>query len=74
MAAVEQQTGSLPAARAGYIDALVAGGACASASEVVRAGLRALKDGTRLWSSGCLTRSSRRRMRWWPIRLGGLGG
>ncbi len=44
MAAVEKRTVSLPAEQASYIDALVASGAFASASEVVRAGLRALQE------------------------------
>ena len=44
MAAVEMRTVSLPAEQASYIDALVASGAFASASEVVRAGLRALQE------------------------------
>jgi len=35
---------SLPAAQASYIDALVEAGTYASASEVVRAGLRALQE------------------------------
>ncbi len=44
MAAVEKRTFSLPAEQASYIDSLVATGAFASASEVVRAGLRALQE------------------------------
>ncbi|MGH7040913.1 MAG: type II toxin-antitoxin system ParD family antitoxin [Acetobacteraceae bacterium] len=42
--AVEKRTVSLPAAQASYIDGLVAMGAYASASEVVRAGLRASQE------------------------------
>ena len=44
MAAVEKRTISLPAEQASYIDAQVAKGTYASASEVVRAGLRALQE------------------------------
>ena len=44
MAAVTKRTVSLPAEQAAYIDAKVAGGDYASASEVVRAGLRALRE------------------------------
>jgi antitoxin ParD1/3/4 len=40
----EKRTFSLPTEQAGYIDALVACGAYASGSEVVRAGLRALQE------------------------------
>jgi len=41
---IEKRTISLPAAQASYIDALVEAGTYASASEVVRAGLRALQE------------------------------
>jgi antitoxin ParD1/3/4 len=44
MPGIEKRTVSLPAAQASYIDGLVEAGAYASASEVVRAGLRALQD------------------------------
>jgi antitoxin ParD1/3/4 len=44
MTGVEKRTVSLPAELAGYIDRSVASGAYASASEVVRAGLRALRE------------------------------
>lgn len=41
---LEKRTVSLPADQARYIDELVAAGGYASASEVVRAGLRALQE------------------------------
>ena len=44
MPASEKRTVSLPSEQAQYIDTLVASGTFASASEVVRAGLRALKE------------------------------
>ena len=44
MSQVEKRTISLPAEHAAFIDAKVASGAFASASEVVRAGLRALQE------------------------------
>jgi len=44
MPGIEKRTVSLPAAQASYIDFLVEAGTYASASEVVRAGLRALQE------------------------------
>ena len=44
MPPTEERTFSLPAEQADYIDSQVASGAYASASEVVRAGLRALQE------------------------------
>jgi antitoxin ParD1/3/4 len=44
MPASEKRTFSLPAEQARYIDALVEAGTYATASEVVRAGLRALQE------------------------------
>ena len=44
MSATDRRTVSLPTEQAAYIDARVADGTYASASEVVRAGLRALQD------------------------------
>ena len=44
MAATEKRTFSLPAEQAAFIDSQVKAGAFASASEVVRAGLRALQE------------------------------
>ena len=44
MANVEKRTISLPEEHAAFIDQLVASGTYASASEVVRAGLRALQE------------------------------
>ena len=44
MPGIEKRTISLPAGQASFIDALVEAGTYASASEVVRAGLRALQE------------------------------
>jgi antitoxin ParD1/3/4 len=44
MPSLRKRTISLPDAETGYIDSLVASGAYASESEVVRAGLDALRD------------------------------
>jgi len=44
MTTVEKRTISLPAEHAAYIDEMVGSGSYATASEVVRAGLRALQE------------------------------
>lgn len=44
MSTIEKRTVSLPQEHAAYIDRLVTSGSFASASEVVRAGLRALQE------------------------------
>jgi antitoxin ParD1/3/4 len=44
MSSADKRTVSLPTEQARYIDTLVASGAYATASEVVRAGLRALQE------------------------------
>lgn len=44
MSAIAKRTISLPSEQSAFIDAKVAAGEYASASEVVRAGLRALKE------------------------------
>lgn len=44
MSAAQKRTISLPAEHSAYIDAQIASGAYATASEVVRAGLRALEE------------------------------
>lgn len=44
MSSIEKRTVSLPEEHAAFIDRMVASGAYASGSEVVRAGLRALQE------------------------------
>lgn len=44
MSTIQKRTVSLPGEQAGFIDKMVASGAYASGSEVVRAGIRALQE------------------------------
>lgn len=44
MSGIEKRTFSLPSEQAAFIDQLVASGAYATSSEVIRAGLRALQE------------------------------
>ena len=44
MSAADKRSFTLPVEQSSYIDALVASGAYASASEVIRAGIRALQE------------------------------
>lgn len=60
MASPYKRSFSLPAEQAEYIDVMVATGAYASGSEVVRAGLRALQERDRIvedWLRGEVTRT-----------------
>ena len=59
MSDIEKRTFSLPAEQAAFIDAKVSSGAYASASEVVRAGLRRCRSATPLSSVGSARKSRR---------------
>lgn len=66
MPTVEKRAVSLPADHARYVEELVATSGYASATAVVRAGLRALQERDAPSNAGCARRSRRSTTRWPP--------